>query len=158
MPDFSSCPDKTAKAFRLYIAAQGAPELAAYDLIPALRHESFPIPSVVFAVADEDVKERLRGRGVFDVPLDIYVGTDSTEDPEAEAHQAAAGMVIALLNDKADVRGQLNRPRIGADGREVRDFHVFDYWLRGQPTRTIADGAFETVIKLTVVCQGADGQ
>lgn len=158
MPDFTPCTDKVARAFRLYIAAQAAPELADYELVPALRHDKFPIPSVVFAVADEDVKERLRGRGVFDVPLDIYVGTDSTEDPEAVAHQAAAGMVIALLNDKNDVRVSLNRPTTGEDDREVKDFHVFDYWLRGQPTRTIADGAFETVIKLTVVCQGADGQ
>lgn len=157
MPDFSPCTDKCEKSFRLYIAAQEAEELANYQLAPSKMHSAAPIPGVVFAVSEDQVKERLYGRGVFDIPLDIYVGTNSEADPDAVAHMAAAGAVIAHLNDKTAVRQALNAPEDPEeDDRAQRDFHVYDYSLRGQPTRVIANGVWETIIKLLVICQGKD--
>lgn len=156
MPDFTPTPEKCEKAFRLYIEAQDEDALADYDIRPSMSREDYPIPGIVFAVAsDEKVKERKFPRGVFEIPLDIYIGTDAEVDPQGTAHTAAAGIIIAHLNDKRALRLALNRPAPPLeDDREVQDFHIFDYSLRSQPGKPIADGKWETVIQLLVIAQG----
>lgn len=156
MPNFDPVTDKCEESFQAFIAAQSAAELADYPQLTAKRKGEFPVPGVIYACSEDAVKERVHGHGIFDVPLDIYIGTDSELDPEATAHKAAVGAIIAHLNDKAAVRTALNT--VGApDTRPVPDFHLYDYSLRGQPTRAIANGVWETVIKLQVICQGRNG-
>jgi len=151
--NFDPVTDKCEEAFCEYINAQNAAALAAYGIVLAKQHATLPIPGVVFAVSEDAVKERVHGHGIFDVPLDIYVGTESEQDKLAVAHKAAAGAIIAHLNDKASVRSTLNTVA-NPDVRPVQDFLIYDYSLRGQPTRILAGATWETVIKLLVVCQG----
>lgn len=153
--NFDPCPDKCEQAFLGFVQSENPLALFGYPIVSSKRHADFPIPGVVFAVSEDAVKERLHGRGVFEVPLDIYVGTNSEQDPEGSAHRAAAGAIIGHLNDKTSVRAVLNTAG-NPDTRPVKDFHVYDYSLRGQPTRAIALGTWETVIKLLVICQGMD--
>lgn len=153
-PNYAPLPDKVADAFRLYIVAQAIPELAAFPLVSSLTTESYPVPGVVFSADEENIRERIYGRGIFDVPLSVHVGSDASLDPAAEAHQGAVGLILAHLNDKDALRAALNLPALD---RPVADFHLYDYQLVGQPTRAVDHGIWETILRLLVICQGRDG-
>jgi hypothetical protein len=156
MPDFRPLPNKTENAFRIYVRSQSETALDGYEHLSGTRAAPFAVPSVIYAATDDGLKERIPGRGVFEVPLDIYVGTEATkDDPDGEIHQAACGAVIAVLNHKPTVLAAINKSS-GVDARAQKDFHAYSYSLRGNPTAALADGNWETVIKLFVIAQGMD--
>src|ERR1700722_10571771 len=124
---FLAITEKAEQAFIAYI--QGNLSLEGWTVQPGREYETRPFPCIVVNGAED--KPRTGGaRGIFDVELELIVISDATADQDATSHNVAITALSAVINDKNALRTTLNA---GAGGRPVRDFRVYDYFLRGSP-------------------------